>query len=320
MTKRQLQKEIETRIATGLLAPGDRLPPLRRLSEDYGITQSTARRALVELCDRQLLEMRRGDGTYVSRRRSVSGNGCTATVIAASDNHASSYCARALLGLQNIGAEAGWEFQILFANPENFQSCLANSRLRGKILILFGCYDSRPENQVPAGLPAVALEMHDNNKGNLSTVTLDPFAAAELADSYFQELALSKIVMVPVSSHPVHRIRAFAFRERRPDVQELSSSQLENIRPDTGYLFLSGSDYQNFACRLDLPVLPNILSVDGKHLENRSFRPVNTIAIDWEEAGKTVFYEARRRVAFPGCPAQRIYINPKLILAKENKQ
>lgn len=53
-------------IESGELAPGDRLPPERELSEQLGVNRLTLRRALGVLAAQGLIERRHGVGTYVS--------------------------------------------------------------------------------------------------------------------------------------------------------------------------------------------------------------------------------------------------------------
>jgi GntR family transcriptional regulator len=52
-------------IGAGRLAPGDRLPPERRMAEDYGVSMMTLRKALAVVTDRGLIERRQGSGNYV---------------------------------------------------------------------------------------------------------------------------------------------------------------------------------------------------------------------------------------------------------------
>ncbi len=62
----QIAESLLNRIEAGELAPGDRLPSERDLSEELGVTRMTLRRALHLLETRGLLIRRRGNGTYVA--------------------------------------------------------------------------------------------------------------------------------------------------------------------------------------------------------------------------------------------------------------
>ena len=63
-----LRSHVESMIAAGRFAPGDRLPPIRTLAEQFSLPPSTARRVIRELCDKGLLTLRHGSGTYVRDR------------------------------------------------------------------------------------------------------------------------------------------------------------------------------------------------------------------------------------------------------------
>ena len=63
----QIAEGLLDQIETGQLAPGDRLPPERELSDMLGVTRMTLRRALGMLEAQGLLERRQGDGTYIAQ-------------------------------------------------------------------------------------------------------------------------------------------------------------------------------------------------------------------------------------------------------------
>ncbi|MFQ5793861.1 MAG: GntR family transcriptional regulator [Candidatus Bipolaricaulia bacterium] len=62
----QIADSLRDRIESGELAPGDRLPSERELSEMLGVNRMTLRRALGMLETQGLLVRRQGDGTYVA--------------------------------------------------------------------------------------------------------------------------------------------------------------------------------------------------------------------------------------------------------------
>lgn len=53
-------------IATGELAPGDRLPPEAELAALVGVSRNSLREAVRALIQAKVLDVRRGDGTYVT--------------------------------------------------------------------------------------------------------------------------------------------------------------------------------------------------------------------------------------------------------------
>jgi GntR family transcriptional repressor for pyruvate dehydrogenase complex len=58
--------EIKAMIRSGELRPGDRLPPEKELSEALGLSRSSLREAVKALEIIRVLDVRRGDGTYVT--------------------------------------------------------------------------------------------------------------------------------------------------------------------------------------------------------------------------------------------------------------
>jgi GntR family transcriptional regulator len=57
---------IESRIKSGELQPGARLPPERDLARDFGVAYDTVRRAAMLLRERGLIITVHGRGTYVA--------------------------------------------------------------------------------------------------------------------------------------------------------------------------------------------------------------------------------------------------------------
>ena len=62
----QIRAQISSLIALGALAPGTRLPTVRRLAADLGIAAGTVARAYRELEQSGLIETRRRNGTVVA--------------------------------------------------------------------------------------------------------------------------------------------------------------------------------------------------------------------------------------------------------------
>lgn len=58
--------KIKDMIVSGKLAPGERLPPEKELSEELGLSRSSLREAVKALSVIRVLDVRRGDGTYVT--------------------------------------------------------------------------------------------------------------------------------------------------------------------------------------------------------------------------------------------------------------
>lgn len=58
--------QIQAMIRSGALRPGDRLPPEKELSASLGLSRSSLREAVKALEIMRVLDVRRGDGTYVT--------------------------------------------------------------------------------------------------------------------------------------------------------------------------------------------------------------------------------------------------------------
>lgn len=68
----QLKKILLSKLQSGALQPGDAVPPETTLCEQYGVSRYTVRQALDELVREGLLERKRGKGTFVSSKLSLS--------------------------------------------------------------------------------------------------------------------------------------------------------------------------------------------------------------------------------------------------------
>ena len=63
----QIIEEIKHLIASGQLAPGDKLPTVRQLAVDLAINPNTVAKAYDELRRENILDVRQGIGTFVKR-------------------------------------------------------------------------------------------------------------------------------------------------------------------------------------------------------------------------------------------------------------
>lgn len=75
MTKRRpLFMEVADKLTALILeeySPGSKIPNETELSERYGVSRTTVREAVKSLCSKNILEIRRGDGTYVTKKTGV---------------------------------------------------------------------------------------------------------------------------------------------------------------------------------------------------------------------------------------------------------
>lgn len=70
----QVVQSLRTEIVEGSLQYGDQLPPERRLAERFGVARGTVREALNQLAASELVEIRRGSGSYVTYRHGAQRN------------------------------------------------------------------------------------------------------------------------------------------------------------------------------------------------------------------------------------------------------
>jgi GntR family transcriptional regulator len=66
---RQIIDQVKSAIATGTIAPGDRLPTVRQLAVDLSINPNTVSRAYTELELTGLVETHMGSGTFVGNKK-----------------------------------------------------------------------------------------------------------------------------------------------------------------------------------------------------------------------------------------------------------
>jgi GntR family transcriptional regulator len=91
----QLRRQLADLIGSGVLSPGDRLPPVRQLAADLGLAAGTVARSYRELEQSGYVRSRRGGGTRVAPTPPT-----TATPQRALEEAASTYLDRArVLGI-----------------------------------------------------------------------------------------------------------------------------------------------------------------------------------------------------------------------------
>ena len=64
----QIEDAVRRLVASGALRPGDAVPSVRLCATELRINPATVAKAYQHLVDAGVLEMRRGDGTYVAER------------------------------------------------------------------------------------------------------------------------------------------------------------------------------------------------------------------------------------------------------------
>jgi GntR family transcriptional regulator len=71
---RQIIDQVKSAMATGEVAPGDRLPTVRQLAVDLSVNPNTVSRAYTELELTGLVETQMGSGTFVGEKKVRQGD------------------------------------------------------------------------------------------------------------------------------------------------------------------------------------------------------------------------------------------------------
>jgi DNA-binding transcriptional regulator YhcF (GntR family) len=334
----QVINHLEAMIASGVLAPGAKLPSLRKLGEDFNLSIGTIRRSIDFLRKKGILTITPGSGAYVAERKrssntthGKSGVKTRITVFTAKGNLSNSYCAHALHGVQSaVGENCSLVLNFhKFYNKENIlkNSLLTEAAMESDALLFLGPYDYVVK-ALSVNKPCIGMEIHNSYNGLMSTISIDPFNAAELACNFFNKHHCKKVKAL---SHPmpVYRFRTAAFANLWRTfgaVEEVYASTpvgLDDVLDkETSYFFSSDTDYNRVARaykeKYGTQLIDEccVLSIDGKSLLAPNFEPINTVAVDWKAMGVIALEECMRRIENPGTSSRRIYQNCYL---KENQ-
>jgi DNA-binding transcriptional regulator YhcF (GntR family) len=103
----QLTWKLQAAIATGALAPGDRLPGVRQLAEEAGVNVNTVRSVYARLEDQGLVASEHGRGTFVADRAPANAELGRLAARAADDARRAGIEPRALAAAMYVGSDAG---------------------------------------------------------------------------------------------------------------------------------------------------------------------------------------------------------------------
>jgi DNA-binding transcriptional regulator YhcF (GntR family) len=340
----QVANHLEAMIASGVIAPGAKVPSLRKLGEQFSLSVGTVRRSVDFLREKGILTIRPGSGAYVSERRNssfaashTSSAKYRIAVFVTTDDLSNCYCAHALQGIQSaVGKNCSLilHFHDYCRDYHNDNTIdlplLEEAAAESDALLFLGCYDYILK-KLPLTKPCVGVEMHSSYNGLMSTIALDPLNAAEQACDFFQKRGYKKVKILSEAAEPmpVYRFRRMAFADlwrnfgELEDVCDAKLIKVEHVSDkDTAYFFTSDTEYNRLACAYKekygkaLVDERCILSVDGKSLLIPGYEPINTIAVDWKIMGVMALEECIRRIENPGTQSRRIYQNCYL---KENQ-
>lgn len=330
--RRRLQEHIKAMLVCGAYKAGDRLPSMRMYAEQFGMTVSTVRNALLELDRAGLVSMRHGDGVYVTGQARFPQEEPIWKIAVFTDkadslDPSNTYSAHALLGVQEEAAENRCRIEIFFRDFYGTSDPLVmNQKLLrdSDACILLAVYD-RNRIVLDTGIPVIGLQIGELYLGRLSCVSIDPFSTAELARDYFL-------------SRNIRRVKCLYFEHgASKDQYRVFKSEFENFGtclgavltdnepplelfddPEVGYLIFSGTVSHMvqtaYEQRHGRPMTDDfcLLSVDGKSRYVPKYKPVPNIGIDWRQAGRMLLTEALFRIHKPELPGRRVLMTPDL--------
>lgn len=208
----QVKEEILASIGSGKFVPGSKLPSVRQLSCGLGVSHVTAARAVRELIDEGILEVRRGAGTFAAeklpekllRTQHSPAKNKTLYFFFPTLQSASSYHNSILCTIQQEAEKRNWNLRINLLSPDRFESAAADPDAAGIVcstaphpLIRTGVpvinYGMTAQKEIPAVIPdnynaGCAAGIHLRNKG-IETIAFVSNAPRErpVPELHFQE-------------------------------------------------------------------------------------------------------------------------------------
>ena len=309
---------LESMLASGGFMPGQALPTLRALSEQFGVSRKVAAQVQEVLAERGLVEIRHGSGTYVlNRRRHAVDRKIRIAVIHEGLNMQQAYCAHVVAGIMERAAELPDcridQWALLGFQEDALDKLTRYARMSDAILLVGG-YD-RNLREVPHCCPAVGVEMGSSFNGWVSILSLDPFDAAERATQYFCDRNVHHLHLIHNPVDPLHSERKdIMVRIWRQHGTYDEEAAYGDDDPSHGWWFSGGTGYNRFALRYknrykqDFAAAHHALSLDGKAyiLPEGALMKCDAFDTDWHRLGRTALDEAVRRATTPGAPSQRI--------------
>lgn len=317
-----LLDHLKAMIASGKYPPNSKLPSLRELAKEYSLSLGTVQRCIAHLEDNGVVTSCHGAGIFVRPPDPTffgSGNLRIGLHLEQNPEVRGTYCSYVAKGIQDQIAkhEVMIEMGYRYITPPEL---LNASAARNQGLLLLGSHFDRVIPQAKVKCPVVGVEMALNHDGLVSTLSLDPFRAADLAVDYFRSRKISE-VLICSPDFPLQRERAEIFRNRFQTVGRCREQYtndhpaFECDDPKSGYLFTSGSSFQGYSAdyrrRTGRFFAQDriALAIDGKSYLLPGMEPADCILTDWVEVGHAALDEVVRRVRNPGTPARRIYFD-----------
>ncbi|MDD2707781.1 MAG: GntR family transcriptional regulator [Verrucomicrobiae bacterium] len=131
----QLKETIRSQIESGILKPGQSLPPTQELCKKYHISHITVRQALVDLTREGLLCRIPSRGTFVNDRKNVSSETTLGLIIPdQADVQSSQFLSQLLLGIKSVASAEQAGLLLYTSHETTFLGDIQRGKVQGMIL------------------------------------------------------------------------------------------------------------------------------------------------------------------------------------------
>lgn len=203
----QIYRDLLAAIHSGEFAPGSRIPTEQELSERYGVSRITPKRALTQLVQEGWIERIPGRGSFVRQDRSHGSDGLVAEaeprrIGFVAQDLGISYGTGLLSGVEEETRRANVSLLVRFSagRQSNEQAAIREMTANGCAgIILFpvngATYGPAVLQTYLAGLPMVLLDRYFPGL-DIASVSSDNKEAAERATSHLMDLGHSQVLLL----------------------------------------------------------------------------------------------------------------------------
>lgn len=324
----ELIRFLESKIVSGQFHEGERLPPLRRLMNDFHLSYSSVQRGVAYLCSKGLLTKSGRDfliGCTDGARHPKLFRRIAVYILSSRMNQSEGLYLSALYGIQKAALQAGYS---VLVEPIESETGI-DSRFDGDAvplcsgIILLLEFDSFAE-QYPVRLPTVGVQVVNDFGNVMSLVDIDPINTAEQAAAFFLDRGMRQ-ARVFANTQPAYEFRAETFariwQRRTGCAPETVMHEIDETVYDVDFTrncgnFFTSDNLLQFYCRRyserfpgrSLPADHCVLGVDGKRFIVPGFDVFPTVAVDWRKIGRIAFEECSALIERPGRQRRRIWI------------
>ncbi len=200
----RVRAALEEEIRAGHIAPGEQLPAERELAQKFGVSYMTARRAVAELVELELVERRARSGTFV---RSGSRARLALTTVHLVAPHFDSADIKTFLRLGAREVEAlGWRSHVIRLSPGQVRVAV-RALESGDLMVLLPegpeLDSALGEALARASGRAVVLGNRFDHRG-VPSILADDRRAVALAVEHLRRVGHRRIALL--SNHPTHAV------------------------------------------------------------------------------------------------------------------